>query len=62
MLSIWCMVRRKVIGLVWSFSMNVMCSAIDIFLDGKTETVKTDTAVFCRKPTETKPETEITEP
>ena len=29
MLSIWCMVRRKVIGLI--VSTNVMCSAIDVF-------------------------------
>jgi len=38
--------------------MNVMCSATDIFLYGKTETVKKPIPQFsCQKPTETKPET-----
>ena len=38
-----------------------MCSVIDIFV-WKIETVKTDTAVFSQKLTETEPEMEITEP
>jgi len=59
MLSIWCMVRCKVIG---SFSTNVMCSAIDVFVYGKTETEKLIPRFFCQKLTETEPKTEITEP
>ena len=56
MLSIWCMVRRKVIGLI---VLNERY-AIDIFLYEKPKPRKTDTAVFSQKPTETEPE--ITEP
>jgi len=39
-----------------------MGSAIDIFCMEKPKPWKTDTAVFSQKPTETEPETEITEP
>jgi len=39
-----------------------MCSAIDIFLHGKIKTVKNQYCDFCQKPTETEPETAITEP
>ena len=44
MLSNWCIVRRKVIGLI--VSTNVMCSAINIFCMEKPKPWKTDTTVL----------------
>ena len=54
MLSIWCMVRRKVIGLIVFNKRYVYCDRH--FLYEKPKPCKTDTAVFSEKLTKTEPE------